>query len=163
MHNFIHGPTFISRWKPKIARYKHSNRRFTICTIRINGGRDANWNKPQISQSHVSGRWSEKETYPYLYSCKRQALCCVISGRKVGKPKVTPVRLRDEPFRIFSPIYGIVWETEYGRFITLKIPKYEHFKRKNDRLTLPLYVRCSFWWPWSLPFCALFAIRAIPH
>lgn len=72
----------------------------------------------------------------------------MISGRKVGKPKVTSVRLRDEPFRIFSPLYGIIWETKYGRFITLKIPKYEHFKRKNDKLTLPLYVRCSFWWPY---------------
>ena len=29
--------------------------------------------------------------------------------------------------RSFNTLYGIVWETKYGRFTTLNIPKCEHF------------------------------------
>ena len=37
------------------------------------------------------------------------------------------------------------WETKYGRFTTVTISKYEHSKRKINKLTHILCVRCSFW------------------
>ena len=48
-----------------------------------------------------------------IYSWKRHPLCYAVSGyaRKCG----------------LNMIYGIVWETKYGRFTTLNIPKCEHF------------------------------------
>ena len=48
-----------------------------------------------------------------IYSGKRHALCYAVFGFA-----------RD---RWLNTLYGIVWETKYGRFTTLNIPKCEHF------------------------------------
>ena len=48
-----------------------------------------------------------------IYSWKRHALCYVVFGFTRN--------------RWLSTLYGIVWETKYGRFTALNIPKCEHF------------------------------------
>ena len=48
-----------------------------------------------------------------IYSWKRHALCYALFGFARN--------------RWLNTLYGIVWETKYGRFITLNIPKCEHF------------------------------------
>ena len=44
---------------------------------------------------------------------------------KASRVVLRSVRLHDEP--LTNTLYGIVWETKYGRFTTLNIPKCEHF------------------------------------
>ena len=44
---------------------------------------------------------------------------------KASRVVLRGVRLHDEP--LTNTLYGIVWETKYGRFTTLNIPKCEHF------------------------------------
>ena len=44
---------------------------------------------------------------------------------KASRVVLRGVRLRDEP--LTNTLYGIAWETKYGRFTTLNIPKCEHF------------------------------------
>ena len=48
-----------------------------------------------------------------IYSWKRHALCYAVFGFARN--------------RWLNTLYGIVWETKYGRFTTLNIPKCEHF------------------------------------
>ena len=48
-----------------------------------------------------------------VYSWKRHALCYAVFGFARN--------------RWLNTLYGIVWETKYGRFTTLNIPKCEHF------------------------------------
>ena len=48
-----------------------------------------------------------------IYSWKRHALCYAVLGYART--------------RWLNTLYGIVWETKYGRFTTLNIPKCEHF------------------------------------
>ena len=48
-----------------------------------------------------------------VYSWKRHALCYAVSSFARN--------------RWLNTLYGIVWETKYGRFTTLNIPKCEHF------------------------------------
>ena len=48
-----------------------------------------------------------------IYSWKRHALCYAVLGYARNRWPNT--------------LYGIVWETKYGRFTTLNIPKCEHF------------------------------------
>ena len=48
-----------------------------------------------------------------IYSWKRHPLCCAVSGYARN--------------RWLNMFYGIVWETKYGWFTTLNIPKCEHF------------------------------------
>ena len=48
-----------------------------------------------------------------IYSWKRHALCYAVFGYARN--------------RWLNTLYGIVWETKYGRFTTLNIPKCEHF------------------------------------
>ena len=48
-----------------------------------------------------------------IYSWKRHALCYAVLGYARN--------------RWLNTLYGIVWETKYGRFTTLNIPKCEHF------------------------------------
>ena len=64
-----------------------------------------------------------------IYSWKRHAFCNAVFGFARN--------------RWLNTLYGIVWETKYGRFKTLNIPKCEHF---------PLLV-CS------LRFLVIFAMR----
>ena len=51
--------------------------------------------------------------YICIYSWKRHALCYAVLGYART--------------RWLNTLYGIVWETKYGRFTTLNIPKCEHF------------------------------------
>ena len=53
--------------------------------------------------------------YICIYSWKRHALCYAVLGYART--------------RWLNTLYGIVWDTKYGRFTTLTIPKYEHFTR----------------------------------
>ena len=48
-----------------------------------------------------------------IYSWERHALCYAVLGYARN--------------RWLNMLYGIVWETKYGRFTTLNIPKCEHF------------------------------------
>ena len=48
-----------------------------------------------------------------IYSWKRHALCYAVFGFARN--------------RWLNTLYGIVWETKYGRFTTLNIPKCKHF------------------------------------
>ena len=48
-----------------------------------------------------------------IYSWKRNALCYAVFNFARN--------------RWLNTLYGIVWETKYGRFTTLNIPKCEHF------------------------------------
>ena len=48
-----------------------------------------------------------------IYSWKRHALCYAVFGFARN--------------RWLNTLYGIVWETKYGRFTTRNIPKCEHF------------------------------------
>ena len=48
-----------------------------------------------------------------IYLWKRHALCYAVLGYARN--------------RWLNTLYGIVWETKYGRFTTLNIPKCEHF------------------------------------
>ena len=49
-----------------------------------------------------------------IYSWKRHALCYAMLGYARNRC-------------LLNTLYGIVWETKYGRFTTLNIPKCEHF------------------------------------
>ena len=52
-------------------------------------------------------------THLYLFLGKHHAFCYAVVGYARN--------------RWLNTLYGIVWETKYGRFTTLNIPKCEHF------------------------------------
>ena len=64
-----------------------------------------------------------------IYSWKRHALCYAVLGYARN--------------HWLNTLYGIVWETKYGRFTTLNIP--------NVNILYSLCVLCGFWWflPWD--------------
>ena len=88
-----------------------------------------------------------------IYSWKRHALCYAVFGFARN--------------RWLNTLYGIVWETKYGRFTTLNIPKCEHFTLLVCPLqfsgdfcheTARLHVSLLSFLPWTRP-----RVGGLPH
>ena len=78
-----------------------------------------------------------------IYSWKRHALCYAVLGYARN--------------RWLNTLYGIVWETKYGRFTTLNIPKCEHFTLLVSPLRFLVISLLSFF-PWTRP-----RVGGLPH
>ena len=94
-----------------------------------------------------------------IYSWKRHALCYAVFGFARN--------------RWLNTLYGIVWETKYGRFTTLNIPKCEHFtllvcplrflvisamRRLGNVQSFKTYVSLLSFLPWTRP-----RLGGLPH
>ena len=78
-----------------------------------------------------------------IYSWKRHALCYAVFGFARN--------------RWLNTLYGIVWETKYGRFTTLNIPKCEYFTllvcplRLRNVQSFKTHVSLLSFLPWTWP------------